>query len=195
MVTGRVMHRTPPLPAMSRRRDTRLIRTLDGADATNMPRLLSLRSARFGATVAMSLTLAGCGSSMGNRPLNAAQLASAGSAICSRAATEERALEAEQNARKVKSLEPAIPRIEAISKREVADLAKLTAPPDEQASYRVLLSDTSQLTELLGALRSALADGGSPPSELLAHGRELATRVAAIDGPIGMGVCSSSASN
>src|ERR1700677_1824032 len=131
------------------------------------------------------VALAGCSGS-GSGPLTAAQLASQGSSICVRAPSEEKALH-------VQSVRLALPRLEEIGTREVADLSKLSAPASEQGSYKALLGEASQLVELLTPLQSALAGGGSPPSELLAHGRELAARLAALDGPLGMGACSSEA--
>ena len=130
--------------------------------------------------------LAGCGGS-GSGPLTAAQLATQGSAICARAASEEKALD-------VTSMAVALPRLEAIGNRENTDLSKLSAPANEQASYHALLSEASQVVSLLRSLESAIAGGGNPPPELLARGRELTRRLAALDGPLGMGVCSAAAS-
>jgi hypothetical protein len=135
--------------------------------------------------VLVCLALPGCGSS-GSGPLTAAQLASRGSSICVRAVSEEKALH-------VASVRSALPRLEEIGTREVADLSKLAPPASEQASYKALLGEASQLVGLLRPLQSALAGGETPPPELLAHARELAARLAALDGPLGMGACSSEA--
>jgi hypothetical protein len=81
-----------------------------------------------------------------------------------------------------------------VPRLSVARGAKLPPPPPERGSYGALVTDASQLTELLGTLHSTLSTGGGPLPELLARGRELAARVVGLDRPLGMGVCSSPAS-
>lgn len=135
-----------------------------------------------------SLALTGCGSS-GTSPLTAAELASQGSAICERAKSEENALHV-QNAH---GMRLAIPRLEEIGAHELTDLSKLSPPASEQSSYHELLKTGSEVNALLKPLSSALVTHGSAPPELLAHGRELTARLAALAGPLDMSSCSSSA--
>ncbi|HTA98467.1 MAG TPA: hypothetical protein VK730_12600 [Solirubrobacteraceae bacterium] len=88
----------------------------------------------------------------------------------------------------------AIPRLEEIGERELTDLSKLSAPASEQRSYHELLKTGSEINALLKPLSSALATDGSPPPELLAHGRELTSRLAALAGHLDMSSCSASSS-
>jgi hypothetical protein len=132
-----------------------------------------------------SLALTGCGSTV-TSPLTAAELASQGSAICERAKSEDNALH-------VQSVRLAIPRLEEIGARELTDLSKLSPPASEQGSYNELLKTGSEVNALLKPLSSALAiDDGNPPPELLAHGRALTSRLAALAGPLDMSSCSAS---
>lgn len=133
-----------------------------------------------------SLVFLSCGGS-NSGPLSPAQLASRGNAICARAASEEKALRAQS----AHELGQALPRIEAIAHREVGELAKLSPPSGERATYQDLLTTGSELAALLKPLSSALAAGQEPPAELLARGRQLAARLAELDSPLGLGVCSS----
>jgi hypothetical protein len=136
-----------------------------------------------------SLALAGCGNS-GGGPLTASELASQGSAICERAKSEENALHVQD----AQGIRLAIPHLEEIGAHELADLSNLSPPSSEQSSYRELLRTGSEVNALLKPLSSALATEGRPPPELLAHGRELTARLAALAGPLGMSVCSASSS-
>jgi hypothetical protein len=133
-----------------------------------------------------SLLLVGCGSS-GGGSLTPAQLASRGSAICARAASEERKLQAQD----AQQLGQALPRVQAIAGRELGELAKLSPPPSERAAYHDLLTTGSEIMALLKPLSSQLTAGQEPSAELLAHGRRLAARLGELDAPLGMGVCSS----
>jgi len=135
----------------------------------------------------VSLALSGCGGSSGS-PLSAAELASQGNAICERAKSEENALHV-QNAQ---GMRLAIPRLEEIGAHELADLSKLAPPASEQNSYHELLTTASEVDGLLKPLSSDLATAGSAPPELLAHGRALTSRFAALTGPLDMSSCSSS---
>jgi hypothetical protein len=139
--------------------------------------------------ISACLGITGCGGSAAD-PLSAAQLASQGSAICERAESEERAL----NAQNAQGMREAIPHLEEIGSHEQASLSKLSPPPAEQSTYHEFLSTASELVGLLKPLGSALASGETPPPELLAHGRELAARAAALDRPLGMSACSTSTS-
>jgi hypothetical protein len=131
-----------------------------------------------------SLALTSCGSS-DRSPLTAAELASQANAICERAKSEENALN-------VQSIRPAIPRLEEIGARELTKLSKLSPPASEQSSYHELLKTGSEVNALLKPLSSALATDGSAPPELLARGRELTARLAALAGPLDMSPCSAS---
>jgi hypothetical protein len=133
-----------------------------------------------------SLALAGCGSS-GPGSLTAAELASQGSAICERAT-------AEQNLLHVQNVRLAIPRLEEIGARELAELSKLSPPPSEQGTYHKLLRTGSEVNALLKPLSSALVTEGRAPARLLAHGRELTARLAVLAGSLDMSVCSASSS-
>lgn len=134
-----------------------------------------------------SLALTACGGS-GRSPLTAAELASQGNAICERAKSEENALHA-QNAQ---GMRLAIPRLEEIGAHELTGLSKLSPPASEQSNYHELLKTASEVDALLKPLSSDLATDGSAPAGLLAHGRELTSRFAALAGPLGMSPCSSS---
>jgi hypothetical protein len=117
-------------------------------------------------------------------------LASQGSAICERAKSEENALHV-QNAQ---GMRLAIPRMEEIGAHELTDLSKLSPPTSEQSSYDELLKTGSEVNALLKPLFSALIAHGSAPPELLAHGRELTARFAALAAPLEMNSCSASSS-
>ena len=140
-----------------------------------------------GACLVAGVTLAGCGKSHSGR-LTAAQLAQQGSAICQRAEAEEKALHSQ-------NLRAALPRLQEIAGHQVADLAKLSPPRSEQASYYALLGEASRLVGLLRTLASATAHGASAPPELLARGREAAGRLEQLDRPLGLGVCSAPTSS
>jgi hypothetical protein len=134
-----------------------------------------------------SLAVTGCGSS-GRSPLTAGELASQGNAICERAKSEEDALRAQN----VQGMRLAIPRLEEIGARELTGLSKLSPPASEQSSYHELLKTASEVDALLKPLSAALVTDGSAPQELLAHGRELTSRLAALTGPLDLSSCSSS---
>lgn len=137
-----------------------------------------------------SLALTGCGSSS-RSPLTAAELASRGSAICERAKSEENAVRVEN----AQGMRLAIPRLEKIGAHELTDLSKLSPPASEQSNYHELLKTGSEVSALLKPLSSGLTTDGSPPPELLAHGRELTSRLAALAGLLDMGSCSASSSS
>lgn len=118
--------------------------------------------------------------------LSSTELAARGSAICARAAAEEKALH-------VRNMASALPRVKEIGKAEFADLAKLSPPSSEQTSYNAFLAGGSEVTELLGTLQAALSGGGRPSPSLLARGRELTARMAEVDRQLGMGICSAEA--
>lgn len=151
-----------------------------------------MRSLALFSIVAMftSVAVTGCGDSS-RSPLTAAELASQGNAICERAKSEENALHA-QNAR---GMRLAIPRLEEIGAHELTDLSMLSPPASEQSNYHELLKTASEVDALLKPLSSDLATAGSAPAELLAHGRELTSRFAALAGPLDMSPCSSSSSS
>jgi hypothetical protein len=134
-------------------------------------------------SAAAVMAIAGCGNSSS---LTAAQLASRGSSICQRATAEERAIHAT-------SLPLALPRITSIGDNELARLRKLSPPASERSAYAGLLSDFSQITNLLTPLSSALASTGKAPPQLLRRGRELAHEAEALATPLGLASCSQAA--
>jgi uncharacterized protein YkwD len=127
-----------------------------------------------------TIVLTGCGSS--DSTLTAAQLTTQGNSICRQAATEEKTIA-------TSSMKLALPHIEQITTREIAELDKLVPPPSERVSYKTFLEVVSQITGLLPSLSSALAQNESAPANLLAQGRALTARAGPLAATLGLSEC------
>lgn len=129
--------------------------------------------------------LAACGGS-GDAPLTVHQLAQKGSTICVRAEGEESAMQITS----VTALRAALPRLNQIGDRQVAELAALKPPASEKASYEDLVRTATELNDALKPLYAAVVHGQKAPQQTLARARELTAHLAKVDHELGMGVCS-----
>jgi hypothetical protein len=141
-----------------------------------------MRVARASFAALGCLALAGCGGSQKVQRLTAAQLASQASAICHRAATEERT---------PGGVGEHLARVHEIGTRELGDLRKLQPPSSEDPAYRGFLAEGERLIEL--AERLAAARGGALERQAMAEGRAGVARLQALEQPLGLAACSASA--
>jgi hypothetical protein len=141
-----------------------------------------MRVACVSVPILACLAISGCGGSQPSARLSAAQLASQATAICQRAADEERA---------PGSFGERVARLHEIGTREIDELRRLAPPSSEDATYRAFVAEGERLIEL--AERLAGARGQALAGPVMAEGRTGVARLRALEQPLGLTACSAGA--
>jgi hypothetical protein len=140
-------------------------------------------AARTSIVVLSLVGFAGCAGSSPPTRLTAPQLISKAGTICQRAASSERAVAARSE-----PLPARLHQLARIGGNEVSELRSLLPPADESAAYSAFLGEGSRLVALVQRLSAA--GGEEAAREILAEGRAAATRLEALEQPLGLSVCS-----